>query len=335
MPASGDLWLLYALGGGWGHLTRATALGRIAAATHSVRILTNSPYAAAVRERLPELEMVTLDPKAPAAHVRERAAREVARSGATRLIVDTFPRGLAGELAPLLPGFAAPRALVARDLNPRYVESRDLRAFAGACYDLILQPGPAEAAPLGDLPRAVVTAPWLIRSARELPSREAARALLGVGEQPCALVCASGNREELEWFEEAANALAAALPHTAVRLVAWEGAGLRYWPAMDLLPAATVVVAGAGYNIVNECAACRVPLIARAWPRLYDRQRRRAAAFSHVTLVQSPDQAAAAARRHLDAPHQAQSAPEYVNGAAQAANILGALANFLPPAVFR
>jgi len=46
---------------------------------------------------------------------------------------------------------------------------------------------------------------------------------------------------------------------------------------MDLLPGVDLVVGGAGYNTVNECLACGVPLIARAWPRKYDRQSLRAA----------------------------------------------------------
>lgn len=39
-------WLIYALGGGWGHLMRALAFGRIAALYRPVTILSNSPYTA-------------------------------------------------------------------------------------------------------------------------------------------------------------------------------------------------------------------------------------------------------------------------------------------------
>ena len=42
------MWLIYALGGGWGHLTRAVALASIAQRERPVRILTNSPYASIV-----------------------------------------------------------------------------------------------------------------------------------------------------------------------------------------------------------------------------------------------------------------------------------------------
>ena len=39
-----ETWLIYAVGGGWGHLNRALALARIAAGDRAIKILTNSPY---------------------------------------------------------------------------------------------------------------------------------------------------------------------------------------------------------------------------------------------------------------------------------------------------
>src|SRR6185369_2028234 len=72
-------------------------------------------------------------------------------------------------------------------------------------------------------------------------------------------------------------------PGAPVRIVAAEcPAGcpdecwIRYWPAMDLYGCAVAVVGGAGYNTVRECVAWGVPLIAKPWPRLYDRQDLRA-----------------------------------------------------------
>jgi hypothetical protein len=322
---SSGLWLVYALGGGWGHLTRAAALAR--AAGGAVRILTNSPYAGQVRARMPELDIVALDPELPVERARQEAARQVEASGAACLIVDTFPRGLGGELALLLPGFQALRVLIHRDLNPEYVRSKGLEAFVRSNYDVVIQPGAAERAPLAELPQARTTAPWLIRSAHELPSREAARRLLGVGQGRCVVVCAAGNREELEWY----GAVTRALEGVDVRCVAPEcppgsprGAWLDYWPAMDLLPAVDVVVGGGGYNTVNECAACGVPLVARAWPRRYDRQARRSAGQA-VTCVASVVEAVAAVRACLERPSRTASRIEFPNGAREAAQILQAL----------
>ena len=97
------MWLIYALGGGWGHLTRAAALARIAQRERPVRILTNSPHAAIVSEFLPELDLTVLDAAAPAEATRAGAIREIGRCRPQCLLVDTFPRGLGGELTELLP----------------------------------------------------------------------------------------------------------------------------------------------------------------------------------------------------------------------------------------
>src|SRR5262245_26103754 len=48
MPAEAKPWLVYAMGGGWGHLTRSLALARVVARKFPVRIITNSPYASAI-----------------------------------------------------------------------------------------------------------------------------------------------------------------------------------------------------------------------------------------------------------------------------------------------
>jgi len=323
------LWLVYALGGGWGHLTRAAALARVAPGP--VRILTNSPYAGEVSARLAELDIVALDPELSPARARQESVREVQASPAACLIVDTFPRGLGGELAALLPECGALRVLIHRDLNPEYVRGKALDEFVRFNYDLVIRPGPAEAAHLAGLPRARTTAPWLIRSAHELPSREAARSLLGADERQCVLVCAAGNRDEQAWYGSLTQALSAALQGVAVRCAAplcppgcpaqaWR----RYWPAMDLLPGVDLVVGGAGYNTVNECLACGVPLLARAWPRKYDRQSLRAAAQAEV-CPKSIDDAVAAVRARLARPGRSATRREFPNGAREAAEILEAL----------
>ena len=326
---SSGLWLVYALGGGWGHLTRAAALARVA--RRPVRILTNSPYAGEVRARLAELDIVALDPERSAARARQEALRHVQASQAACLIVDTFPRGLGGELATLLPEWGALRVLIHRDLNPAYVREKALGEFVRSNYDLVIRPGPAEAAPLAGLPQVRMTAPWLIRSAHELPSREAARSLLGVEARQCVLVCAAGNRDEQAWYGSLTQALSAALQGVAVRCAsplcppgcpaeAW----FRYWPAMDLLSGVDLVVGGAGYNTVNECLACGVPLIARAWPRKYDRQSLRAAGQAEACPT-SIDEAVAAVKACLARPGRTVTRREFPNGASEAVEILEAL----------
>ena len=130
------------------------------------------------------------------------------------------------------------------------------------------------------------------------------------GVQTCALpiciaICAAGNLEELAWYGAVVSQLLECAPRYNVRCIAptrpdacppecW----VEYWPAMDLYASADVVIGGAGYNSIYECMACGVPLVARAWPRKYDRQRlrsHRAAGQACIRIVDDLNQAVAAA----------------------------------------
>lgn len=321
------MWLIYALGGGWGHLTRAIALARAAATGTRVRILSNSPFAQVVAASMPGLEITILDADASAERTRAAAVATIADIRPPFLIVDTFPRGIGGELAEVLGKLDACKVLVHRDLNPRYVESAHLREFVARHYDLVIVPGAGEGSELGDLPAAVVTDPWLVRSPGELPDRTKARQILdlGTGEDTCVLVCASGKADERAWYEAAATEVRTLAPELAVRSIACDR-GVRYWPAMDLYGCAAVVIGGAGYNTVEECLAWRVPLVARAWKRTYDRQEqraRRASSRGTVVLVTEPEEAARAAVRHM-LPGFVET-PKFSNGAMQAAALIAGL----------
>jgi len=318
MPGISAPWLIYALGGGWGHLTRAVALAQAA----SARILTNSPYAARVRRAMPELDLILLDPDLPIDQARIEIVEKIRAAEPACLIVDTFPRGLGGELASTLHSLAPKKVLVHRDLNPHYVATAHLEDFVRSHYDLILIPGEDEAGAFADLPAAAVTAPWLVQS-QPKPSIHTD-----------ILICAAGPMEELEWYGAVAAELQAR-SKSIVRCVApicppgcpadcW----IDYWPAADLLATADVVIGGAGYNTIHECLANNVPLIARPWPRAYDRQwlrARRAAKRGSVTVIDSPAEAASAALHQLEIP-RARTSIEFRNGTAQAVARIAQLA---------
>ena len=202
------------MGGGWGHLTRATALARAAGPKRSVRILTNSPYAPEVCGRLPEAEVIAIDPESSATVVRENVMRHVASFDPKRFFVYTFPRGLGGELDGVLQTVAAKKILVHRDLNPLYVARMNLREFVVANYDVVIAAGEGAA-----FPRSRTTAPWLIRRPDEVPSAEDARKMLRVEKDKCVLVQAGGNADELAGMEKWGSC---SMPHFPMLIyVAW------------------------------------------------------------------------------------------------------------------
>ncbi|MGE0709080.1 MAG: hypothetical protein AB7N76_00300 [Planctomycetota bacterium] len=274
--------LLYALGGGFGHLTRALSLGRAAARRgHAVHALVNTAGA----EQLPAERLAAelgprgvLERLSPALGPAECAAALTARAaeGFDALVVDTFPRGLGGELPALWERLPALKVWVHRDLAPRYVERFALRDWA-ARYALVLVPG--EEPPLADLPQARRTAPWLVRERAELPTRAAARARLGAGgERPLVVVVGSGTTAEQAAARARRARLAAALPEATLRYVGPDAAGpdeRSCWPLLELLPGVDLLVGAGGYHTVHEARATGTPLLALPQPRRYDRQERR------------------------------------------------------------
>jgi hypothetical protein len=339
-----ETWVIYALGGGWGHLTRALALGRLAATgNRCIKILTNSLYTAYLRHQLPGVgcQIQVIAPDAPFADTCEQVRQILLNTQCDRLIVDTFPRGLGGELTDVLPTLKhIPRILIHRDLKPEYIRRFDLRSFVTQHFEAVIVPGEGEDLPLSNLPIVRHTNPWLIRNAEELPDRNQAFRLLTEtipslllevesSLPKLILVCAAGQPEELSLFGFLTLQLATAFPKAIVRCLAAKypvgcppALWVSYWPAIECLPAADIVVSSAGYNTVHECAAVGVPLVAFALKRLYDRQHRRAFKCAH--WVQNIEEAIATVELLLNQQHtNTQQQPiSYINGAAEAVNII-------------
>jgi hypothetical protein len=198
------------------------------------------------------------------------------RSNAQLLVVDTFPRGLGGELAELLPAIAIPKALVHRDLNPKYIESFGLNDFVEQNYNLLLTPG--EPGQLDSVP-TLHTQPWLIRDSNELFSRKCAMTHFGLPESdptPVVLVSGCGRPEEISEIAELAAWLKLQLNERVhVRFCSPTSndlADVSAWPLLPLLPAVDVLIGAGGYNTVSETRATQTPLLAFARSRMYDRQ---------------------------------------------------------------
>ena len=322
---SGQRWLLYALGGGMGHLTRAVALGRAARQRgHSVEVVTNSPFAPGLplEAELGEGRVHRLGAELDKHAVRASIERLLASVRPEVLIVDTFPRGLGGELVPLLPELRATKVLVHRDLHPDYVERFGLARFVDT-FDRLLVPG--EPAPFAHHPRAVSTPPWLVRDAGELLDVPTARRCLGVPEEesvPVVAVLACGRPEEVAKYTGLAAMLQRELgSHVAVRPLAPD-APPRLWPALTVMRGIDVLVGAGGYNTVQEARATGTPLVAFAQPRLYDRQALR---LRPEERISTPGEALERLRTLLASrpgTRPERAVPSYVNGAHAAVRLI-------------
>ena len=295
------------MGGGLGHLQRAFAVLRwLRPRVPGLQplLLTSSPYVSlAARQGVPAVrvpglrEARALPAGVPAALV-EAALR--ALDPLDMLVVDTFVEGMYGELAPLL-GLARKRVLIARE---RADDPRLLPAWAG--YDLRLAPH-AAAASADVEPVGLV----LLRTPGEALPRAAARAALGVtGEAPLVLAMHAGEDGEVVAFFDQVAAASALLgvPHELVLLTPLPLPGgpwprVRHvHPAAEVLPAADLVVCGAGYHSTWEARAFGRRVLVRAFARSHDVQAARAEGLPAFDALTGPEELAARMRAALAGP---------------------------------
>jgi len=263
-----------ALGGGTGHLFRAIAFARAASTRgHRTRILTSSPFAERITHALAvgqaEVEVVRDDVK----RMRDRARGWLREKADDAWVVDTFPRGLVGELEDL--PRVCPRILVHRDLTDAYALRAETREAARR-FDAIVSPG--EEGPLAAALGAVETAPWLIAASTPLlapPDARRAWGLAATDRRPVVVVATSSHDDHARGLQSLARSLASALTErTAVFGVRLDDDDAPL-PLAARLGGVDLLVGGAGYHLVHEAHATRTPFVALPAARTYDEQVRR------------------------------------------------------------
>jgi hypothetical protein len=342
--------LIYAMGGGFGHLTRSLALARAALKRgHRVHILCNThaaqlfDFSQAIHfgrlentssKLTGDFTITAFSPDDSHDKFAESIQRFLQDAEYDVLVVDTFPRGLIGELVAPLSQIRCPKVLVHRDLNPNYVEQYELADFVRANYRTLVMPG--EEGPLAQMPGAILTAPWLACDSDELLSSEAAREALFIepeDDRPVVAVTCNGKPDEQDECVELSVELREQLGDRAiVRLVTLDQgicerhpkASVRMWPFLRLHRSVDLVIGSGGYNTVHECRATGTRLLAIARKRLYDRQAKR---LLPAEVIPSPADAQQRIAGHLDSLENGYSkhSVRYVNGATQAIEHLEAL----------
>jgi hypothetical protein len=282
--AQGPRVLYHAVGGGLGHGMRALALARQLARQvgGKHRVIVNTPFAAALAEAARgEAGVEWLVAAGGRNDIQALLWEQVRLYDPDLWVIDTLPRGVVGELVPLLEGWSGcPRILIARPLKDAYVRDCRIEAWVGRHYDLVLIPG--EHNPLRDLPGAVFIPPFMIRDRDELPARAEALALLNASEA-VVLIAGTGTEDECREWAAQAHRLAARWPDDAPPLrlalppgiVAEERTAIRHSPLIECLPGVRLLIGNAGYHLVHEARHVGVPGLFRPRPRRYDEQAKR------------------------------------------------------------
>ena len=277
--------LFYAFGSGLGHLNRTMAVVRklLPLVDGSITVLTNSRYHNLYRE----CPIQYINSRALSEDECKRRIGEYLEGAALRmLVVDTFPRGIAGELADVLGRSDFKKILIRRILKDDYVEKFSIDAFISRHFDSVIHAEEIPGAPAPD----AVCCPVLIRDYDELPGIEASRRLLNVEEgQKVILAAATGEEEELHQFHRMVLELFKELnpPGFSLRLVP-QNPGLErddrissvsHFPLIEALPAADILIGPCGYNLFHESGALQIPRVFSPREKKYDDQRKRAGAL--------------------------------------------------------
>lgn len=332
-----------------GHLHRSLALANAVAKRNAqapaksenasqiaVRILTNSPFAAMIAPEAVTTtgaEIVRIPHDCGREKTVSQVREVIAPQNFNALIVDTFPRGLGGELPEATEVLACPKVLVHRNLNQCYAEKTEVAEAVGS-FDRVLVPG--ESAAYDSLPQAHRSAPWLIRDRQDLRSpRDARRKLRVASDKPVIAVLGCGNAGELDEMRSIALRLADKFQTSAeIRFVSPLSAEsdsassndlieITLWPFMDVLRGVTLVIGSGGYNTVHETSAVGVKLVGLPRRRMYDSQSHRLPPSDTAMNYEEIEHAvelhlASHALQHTEFP------PQYENGAHEAVEVIEA-----------
>lgn len=256
--------LYYAVGGGLGHLTRGLRVIEKLGLTDAI-IATASPHAERVCGAVPFIRVprdLEHDVDAHRAWVRAL--------GASRIIADTFPGGIQGELC----GLDVPIDWVARLL--RWDAYRAAVPYA--------------------LPEIQTT--YVVEDRQDCLSSTAVVQLdlslpvvPEVEEQPYWVIVHSGPEEEVRELVAYADELRALAEKKPERVIVASHCDL--WPAAALFPAAAKIITAAGFNVMLETEQWRAKHVVVPFARRFDDQFARAARRKRWSSANAPGPAAA------------------------------------------
>jgi hypothetical protein len=233
------------------------------------------------------IETQKLFPQATLVQTQRSVRRVVEAFKPDVFVVDTFPRGLGGELVPLFSDWRyGTRILICRSLPAPYVEGYGLEQFVPKHYGKVIAPG--ETSPFGPSIPVDSTGAFLICDFPELPTpEEAARLVDSCPGEPVVLLVGTGTVDECDALIRMAAGLAPrwnglpfplrlALPaeigYSSLNDLA---AVIHHFPLIECFPAARLVIGASGYNLTHEATALGISAFTQPRRRKYDNQESR------------------------------------------------------------
>ncbi len=254
----------YAMGGGRGHQTRARnlhrALKRLEPAVQTF-LCVPEDRVAQVEPGLTMLVPPSREPKA----LTDWIATILERYRPHLFLVDTFPRGVLGEMSGLR--FKAPSVLITRWVAPAYYQHPPVRRALESFEAVFWTEPKSDPSFPGELTEPVV-------DDRPVLSRAEARQALGVGENP--LILALPWTEGLPWRRSEESLRALCSRRGWELRVAGTGSPYDFSRADRYLSGADLVLSASGYNAYYEVTKHHRPALWVPQPRKTDDQALRA-----------------------------------------------------------
>ena len=263
--------LYYAVGGGLGHLTRGRRVLEQLGLANDAAIVTASPYASDARVTG---GIAVIQVPAHLEHAPDEHRAWMRGLAAERLIVDTFPGGIHGELC----GLDVPMDLVARLL--RWDEYRGavpdpLPRFETAWLLEELEPDHHAFVCANSGRQAILPVPPVLSGQAGLPVLH-----------PFWLIVHSGPEDEVRELVAYTSELRALAMHAPARILVATRCGnslpegfetIDAYPAAALFPHAERIISAAGFNVMLETEPWRDKHEVIPFARRFDDQYRRAA----------------------------------------------------------
>ncbi|HEY3415537.1 MAG TPA: hypothetical protein VGM23_01520, partial [Armatimonadota bacterium] len=312
--------LYYACGGGFGHVTRATAILRQLQHLGCRKLLaiTNSRQPTPLIQQ--GIEFLSPETDAPAV-LQALVLDTLDRYLPQVLVIDVFAHGILGEIGAMLPALSCRKVLVYRHLRENSMAG--MREALTQFDRVLLAEAPDEPLPAPTIACHSI----LIRDAEELLPRTAAKARLGVGADETVVlgVSSGGTAWTYDFFLLLQKAWRRLRPAAQLRLAAPFPIGsgplfIEHYPLLELFNGVDLVVGASGYNLFHEAQACGIPAIFLPQPRRFDDQRWRARA---ARTAGSPEELESQLRNALAAlPSREPADARYQNGALTAARAI-------------